>query len=431
MKKGIINRILDKFDKKYLTRIMAYVISSIVAFGVIFYTGYHLMAKLSPGLELLDAKIKTVTISVETDAYIMRNEEPLVSKGGVSGSVVQTVRDGERVSLNGRVADIYSKASPDIEKRISEIEEQIDFLRKNEMDNHSVQSSAGLDSRIYEKVFDIRKSCMSGDYSDVLAMRTDLLLELTKRLILTGQITDYSSQIEALEKEKNELRAQLGACLESVYAEKTGYFFSDYDGYGSIFSVDKIDSMSYNDFISLTESEPEELSAFCVGALVDDYRWYIACEMSKSDAAHIAELDRCEVTFSYSGETLTMDVYRAISQSPGKRAVIIFRCEKMPADFDYTRMQPVSIAQRTYEGFEIPIEAVRVVGGYEGVYILDEVTVEFRRISIVYEDNGIVLCTGNHGDDGAAEEDEIYPWIQLNDVVIVGGHDLYTGKIID
>ena len=52
-------------------------------------------------------------------------------------------------------------------------------------------------------------------------------------------------------------------------------------------------------------------------------------------------------------------------------------------------MQPVTVSAAEYTGFELPIEAVRVIGGYEGVFVLEEVTVEFSGAEYVARDNNM------------------------------------------
>ena len=54
---------------------------------------------------------------------------------------------------------------------------------------------------------------------------------------------------------------------------------------------------------------------------------------------------------------------------------------------------------------------------------------EFRRVNIVYRNDGYVICTGNEGSSGGTD-DEIYPWIKQNDIIVVSGKDLYSGKLI-
>ena len=421
------------FDKHYLLRVGVYVLTAVLAFGVLVYAAYHLLGRFSPGLELVDAVPSSISQTVSVHAYILRDEEPVYAGDMASGSIAPAVRDGSHVSLYGKLADVYSNFSPDTESRLTELDEQIALLEKNQADNRSVQSTSGLDAELYNQLFTIRSHCEDGDFADALSLRTKLLVGIKKRAILTGEITDYDSHIAMLEGEKASLRSGLGASL------------------GSIFSSDKVDSMTFDEFMRMTESDPETREGLCVGTLVTDYKWYIACVMDKADAAHLADRWTCDVHFRYSGETLEMTVYRIIPESPGERAVVVLRCGKMPVNFDYTRMQPVDIVTATYTGYEIPSSAVRVVGGYEGVYVKNQVTIEFRRIHVLCENDGKVICSGKPDfmkyetlPDGSYvldennrrievydPEDAVYPWIAQNDIVVVSGTELYTGKTID
>lgn len=434
-------KLSETFDKRYLTRVGVYVLTAALALGAIVYVGYHVLDRFSPGLELIDAVPSSVTRTIAVDAYIMRDEEPLYTNGTSSGSVAPAVSDGGRVSMYSKIVDVYSNASPDVEKRMAEIDEQITLLEKNRADNRSVQSTAGLDAEIYDHIFNIRSHCADGEYADALSLRTGLLIDIKKRAILNGEITDYSAQISMLQNEKNLLKSSLGTHLETVYSSSTGYYFSKCDGYGEIFSADRVDTMTYDEFVAMTETEPEYSGGLSIGTMVHDFNWYIACPMPKTEAAALLDLRDCNVLFDYSGISLDMELYRVVPQTPGENAVVIFRCEKMPQGFDYTRMQPVRISAVEYTGFEIPLAAVRVVGGYEGVYILDEVTLEFRRINIIYENDGTVICTGkpqsikidksdDTSDEDSAADDEVFPWIKQNDVIVVSGTELYSGKVI-
>lgn len=444
-KQNLFRSITGAFDKNYLSRTAFFVLGVVLAFALVFYVGYHVLDRFSPGLELVDAVPKTVTKTIRADAYIMRDEEPLYASNNPTGSIAPAVSDGGRVPIYSRLADVYAQASPDVEIRLEEIDEQIAILKKNQAQDRSVQSAAGLDTQIYDEFFEIRSHCTDGDYAEALSLRTPLLVEIKKRAILTGEVSDYNAQIRMLEEERASLRASLGTQLESIYSKSTGWYFSEYDGYGSIFSSEKIDSMTFDDFVAMTESEPESVGGLCIGSMVHDFRWYIACRMSKSDAAGMVDMGSCSVLFNYSGESLSMKLYRIVQETPGDESVVILQCEKMPDGFDYTRMQPVEISTVEYTGYEVPIGALRVVDGYEGVYILDEVTVEFRRIHILYRGDDYVICTGNP-DEGVTEETEEEPaetdengdpikpsepyWIRQNDIIIVSGTELSSGKVV-
>lgn len=419
-------------DKRYLGNVGLHILTAALAFGAVAYVGYHLFGGFTSGLELLDAVPKTVTRTISADAYIMRDEEPLYLTSLSGGSVAPAVSDGGRAAMGAKIAEVYSDASAEVEKRLAEIDEQITLLEKNSAEGRSVKSTAGLDAEIYETFFSMRSDCAAGEYDEALGLRTGLLVDIKKRAILSGEITDYSSQIRLLEQEKSQLKSSLGAHLQTVHASSTGYYFSEYDGYGDVFSSDKVDTVTYDEFMDMTRADPSFGSGFAVGMMVHDFNWYIACPMKKSDAGIIADLYKCTVTFEYSDISLDMDVYRVIAQTPGDNAVVIFRCQKMPAGFDYTRMQPVQISAVEYTGFEIPLSAVRVVGGFEGVYVLDEVTLDFRRINIVYQNGNTVICTGKPEEWGenVTSDDIVFPWIGQNDVIVLSGTDLYSGKVI-
>lgn len=428
----------EMFDKKYLSRVALFVVMVAASVGVLFYVGFHFIERFSSNLELVDARLSTVTETISVDAYIMRDEKPIYSSVA-NGSIVPEQHAGSHVNAGGLIAEVYSNSSPDIERRIDEIDEQIALFEKNKAENRSVQSTAGIEKSIYSTIYSMRKSAESGNYADSLSLRTSLIVDIKKRAILTGEITDYDAQISKLERERESLRSQLGTCLQKIYADRSAYFFSDYDGYGDVFRADRIDSMTFADFEEMTSSVTQD-SRSAIGILVSDYKWYIACLMTKAEAATLEELGRCDVSFPYSGTSMKMSVERIIPEMPGTRAVAILCSGKIPEGFDYTRMQPVEISARQYTGFELPAAAVRVVDGHEGVYVMDEVTIAFRRINIIREKSGTVICTGEPTDDiviinekddsPAAAENQEYEWIKQNDVVVVGGTGLYAGKVI-
>lgn len=413
------------FEKRYLNRVAAYALTAVVAIGIMIFLGYHVVDRVTPGLDLVDAVPTAVTEVLEVDGYIIRDEKPLYANNSKEGSIVPAIQNGGRVSVGSKLADVYSDYSTDAEMRLAELDEQIALLTKSKSENRSVQSTAGIEADIYETVASIRSHSENGDYADALSLRAILLVDIKKKAIVTGEITDYDALISNLEAEKTRLRSTLGACLETVYSGISGYYFSECDGYGEIFTADSIDTMTYEQFVNMTQSEPYFGSRLSIGVMVGDYTWYISCMMSRQDSDRFEVSKKYAMEFSYSSETLDMEVERVINDASGKNSIVVFSCEKMPVNFDYTRMQPVRIAVKEYAGFKLPVEAVRVVGGYEGVYIKDEVTIEFRRINVIYENDGYVICNGEPQD-----EDDMYSWIRQNDIVVVSGTDLYSGKVV-
>ena len=153
-----MRKFTELFDKTYLQKWFVSVLSGTLALGLMVYIAYHIYDIFSPELELVDAVPKTITETITSDAYIMRKETPLYS-GVSSGSVAPAIHDGGRIAVGAKIADVYSVSSPDIENRLAEIDEQITFLEGNSSysSNRSVQSTAGIESEIFDNIFTIRK----------------------------------------------------------------------------------------------------------------------------------------------------------------------------------------------------------------------------------------------------------------------------------
>ena len=424
-------RFFEIFNKQYLKRTLITLCSAALALGIIFYISYHLTDSFDTPLGLQNAVYVDESKTIYADGYIFREEKVLYAGTAGQGSVTPAVSDGQRLARYDKAADIYEGTSPDVLARIAEIDSQLSLLEKNEADDVSQVNTSGLDAAIFQNVQDIRAQVENGSFGDAVTMRTGFLVNIKKREILGGDLTDYSTQIALLREEKNNIKSQLGACLETYYSPQSGYYFSpaSVDGYETIFLTDDLADMTYEEFIALTTAEPEQSgrSTQCVGKLVTDFRWYLACPMTKTEAAELEDGYSYTVTFPYNGNmALPLTLETVIPELPGTGAVAVFVCESIPDGFDYTRMQPVQIATADYRGFSVPVSAVRMLDGFEGVYVLDEVTVVFKRIRIVYEGDGYYICV-----EGEEDENSPYGWLRMNDVIITEGTGLEVGKVID
>lgn len=97
----------------------------------------------------------------------------------------------------------------------------------------------------------------------------------------------------------------------------------------------------------------------------------------------------------------------------------------MPEDFSYLRVQSMEITIRVRKGLRVPAEAVRVIDGETGVYILRGGIVEFRRVSVLFERDGDCIV-----DAALTAGDGETPYLALYDEVITAGKDLYVGKVL-
>ena len=441
-------------DREYLKRVLTYVLVSVVAIGAMIYVGYHMVKSFTKGVETMPAYIDNFSESVTLDAYILRHERVISSDA--AGTVNYLVKNGEKVAVGDELADICRSGNAGIRERIDEIDAEIKVL--SEVEAGAAYSSASdatnIEVRIRELLYSAAGSVSENDIIRASSTVKKMLAELNRHAIVTGQISGFKAEIAALEAERASLVSQLTDVAKTIVSDESAYFFYDVDGYEDAFRFEDIDKLSVDDVYAMTGAV-SEASADHVGKMVLDYMWYIAVPTDRGTASYFEEGMSYDIAFGAEDKTLSMRL-RSVKTEPGVngRASLIFESSDMPDDFEYTRMQPVTVKVREYAGYRVPLSAVRVmdIDGTEvyGVYILHGNVVCFRRIEIILTQDGYALCDSTAGvpedDDGYYEfpiigeetsaeteppaEYESIPYLSLYDFVITSARGLYDGKII-
>ena len=109
------------------------------------------------------------------------------------------------------------------------------------------------------------------------------------------------------------------------------------------------------------------------------------------------------------------------------KTVLVFKTDVMPSGFNYLRKQNVQIIEESYTGYKVPSNAVRVINGKKGVYILSGNTVKFKEITVLVEQDGYFIVEER---PSYYEDPDCYDKLGLYDMIIVSGKNLYDGKII-
>ena len=416
------------FDRKYLKRVALWVAVTLLSLGTVIYLGYHIVTAFRTNADMTFARRSTLENTVTCDGYIMRTETPISAGMATEGSLSSALEDGEKVKASEKVADVYSVPSPDIEAKLASIDRQIAMLENCRTVSVTMGDTGAVDDSIFSTVVEMRRASESGNLGREVSLHSDLFLKMKKRDVLTGEITDFDAKIAELNSRKDELRASLGTLLGTVSAPASGYYYSECDGYESIFSADMIDSLTVSSFDGLAKSEPAPSTELDAGKIVTSFKWYLACPMSAEDAGKVklryenAPNVPIRVTMQNNAdEPLDMTVYGILTS--GEDGLVILECGEVKEGFDFTRLQSVRIVTDEVTGFSVPVSAVRMKDGKMGVFILDQVTVEFRRIEVIGESSGNYLCR----EVPAEEADDPSEWLGQNDLIIIGGTGIREG----
>ncbi|MBR6915964.1 MAG: hypothetical protein IKN36_06360, partial [Clostridia bacterium] len=330
------------FDKKYLKRTAFWAAVSILSIGLVAYLSYHIAAGFEKDLNTMFARRTTLQSTVACNGYIFRQETPIAVFSSGSGTLYSALEDGEKTRSSDKVAEIYSGYSPDIGNQLAAIDRQISMLENCRTLSVAIGDTGTVDEGIFETVVEMRRAAETGNLARESSYRSDLFLKMKKRSVLTGEISDFSARIAELQAQKESLRSGLGTLVETVVSPASGYYYSECDGYEALFSSSKIDSLSLTVLNELIASEPVSVEG-TAGKIVTSHKWYLACPMTKEDAAKIGGTGgKFRVTMQNNAETpLDMFVYSVGTASDG--ALVVFECEEVKEGFDFTRSQSVTI----------------------------------------------------------------------------------------
>ena len=94
----------------------------------------------------------------------------------------------------------------------------------------------------------------------------------------------------------------------------------------------------------------------------------------------------------------------------------------MSQDISRLRSSAVRIELGSYKGLKIPYKALRFQDGVQGVYVVKNQILEFKKVEIVYESVGFFVSRIDSNDEER---------VQLYDDIVTEGTDLYEGRAIN
>lgn len=428
-------------DTKYLKKVGLYILCAIASLGLISYVVYHMLDGFTTDISTVTAEVSTKKSTISSDGYIFKDEHYLYST--YSGAINYVVDDGEKVGIRQAVAETFSDSvGYSLRSDLAKIERKIRIIEESTSHvNTATSDTSAVDKKIVSNYHQILKKLSEGKFSHVINSTDNLLIQMNRRQLITGENTGLESLRRSLEAEKAELTAKLSGRSETVSSDESGYFFKEIDGYESIFSKAALDSLTLESFYSLTSISPTSPSGdqSPVGKICTDYKWYIALPVSAAESSLVSIGKTYKAVFPYNYDTeLTLRAEKILTEHAEDRAVIVFSASEMPTGFNYQRVQSVEIVMNESSGYRIPMSAVRIIDGIEGVYTLHGSTVVFKRIDILFETDGYYMVSqtdplsayaAETGDEGEEVPLSPYKYIALYDQIIVAGKDLTDGMV--
>lgn len=412
-------------DTKYLKDIAIYIVTAIVSVFVVVYIIIQMTGNFSQSIETLPAMYVTENEIASLDAYIIRNEKILYSY--YDGNISYYYTNGSKIQKDAVVATISE--GNDIHNEINALEKKIELLKDSSIEDNIIMSDVStIDTRINKLYNTFRDKIENGDIYYVIKKKDELLKLLNRRQVSLKVVSGWEEKIDELQKSLDNLKSDSGNISDTVISERSGYFYDTIDGYENVFSSVDVNIMTLDDYKKLIEAQPFEIeNSGAIGKIALSYDWYIACEILYEDINNFVQGRNYDVIFPYnSDKTINMNLFRVISEPDSERIVLIFKNGIINENFNFLRCQTVDIVRFSYSGYRVPVSAVRIVDGKNGVYILNGSVVEFREINPIFEKNGYFIVEPKD-----VSNPEHTKRLGLYEKIITKGKDYYDGQILN
>ncbi len=372
-------------------------------------------------IKTVSAEFHEVVDGLNVTASVIRTEHLITND--TAGSLHFTVADGERTAKDGVIARIYDNASASITlSRISELERQIADIEQ--MQGYNDKAAADLDlanAKLSTAVNEYVLSCAGGNFDKAAECEDEVISCINRRSLITGEQTDFSERLNALNTELSSLKAALPAEKGRIVADTSGYFISSADGYEQVYTCESPESITPE---FLAETKPSDTPHNVIGKIVSDYEWYIAAPVTLDQSLNYKEGDRVTLkTKLKSSPELSVTVSRVNLSQSEDTAVVVFACSDMNSELSALRTVSVTIVSKSYEGLQLPKKALRVVEEQTGVYVVSGMSLKFVPVEVIYstKDNEYIICKQEKSNENV---------LRLYDEVVVKGRKLYDGKIV-
>ncbi len=409
--------------KRLLTSIAVFLLSSFV----ILYIVIQLVSGLTTDAKYEYTSIQTVEHALEKTGYLVRNEKVLFAEK--KGVLTYSVSESQKLGKDQPIATVYSSESGvDIQKQIFQLDERIGILERSAVDDgYMTADITKIDEKIYDSLVKIRLAVDANDISLASQLKNDLLINYNKRHLITTGKTQYNEKIKDLKEERTRLTDSLQNALCTVNSPEAGYFSTLLDGYETVFTPEKVNSLTIDSYHEIINQDESDYGDLAIGKIILDFDWYTLCEVSSAEADDFSLDKNYKITFSYSsGQKIDGILQKKVSQTDKDTVILVFRIENVPQGFDYTRKQTIQVVKNSFEGLSFPRSALRIVDGVQGVYVVEGNAVGFKKVDIVYMTDSLYFSR----EPGVGEEDA-KKYLSRFDRVITEGKDLYLGKILD
>lgn len=387
---------------------------------LLFYIAFQAFRSFYRPLKTEIVTQNSVTDSIDTEVYVLRNEASL--KANQTGIITPVVNEAQRVAKDQTVVLIFQQDS-DAMAYFNKIkyQKELDHIRKikgaSSFVNLDVEKFKG---DILNQATYYIQSVSDRDFNAFNNEKSELKDKITLKQILSGENIDTSDLENEINQKLNSIESVNGK-YTNVLAPNSGYFISQCDGYESAFDVSKPKELDFDKIKKVLSQPVNKEQAY--GKIISDFNWYVFCDVPKTKGDLMQPGAVYKLDFPYTQKDYERPSVKLLYKENYKDKIrLILVGNTMNENIASLRHEKAKIIRYETKGLRINSQALRTNQKHEkGVYVLNGEVLEFKKVDIIKSTEKYAISR-EHNDDKT--------YVSIYDNVVLGGKNLYDGKVI-
>ena len=359
--------------------------------------------------------------TVKTVGYFIRNEKTI--SAGTSKYIDVILNDGNKVSKNGTIANVYStEDAAKIQTQIRELQ-----MKKDEFENVISTSAKYNEKNSYAS--DIKKSSIKlsqsvskGEFNLAFENASEFLTDVIKDKIACGEITDYSEKLKLLDSEMNALKSRSSSVTSYIKSSESGYFSQSVDGREDVINMKMTENFDRNAYEQIKNACESDVTppARAIGKVVAGSEWQVCFSVKTSDLDNfkVGSIMKIRIP-SVTDSIIKCTVLNIVTE--GEYSYVVLQSNTVTDDLISQRVCELDIIIDSYEGLRVDKNALRKIDGENGVFVKSNGILKYRKVNILYIGSTFAVIEYNPLSKTS---------VQVYDEVVVKGTDLYDEKVI-
>ncbi len=360
---------------------------SIILLGVICFCIFYGIRYIENPVETQTAISEIYENKIDTSGYIVRSEQ--VYNAPASGAVYHYIQEGTRVGKNRVLSTVYTgDVAEETLHELNNINKKIAELENSGGETAYMTGGANSEEDIENLKNNIIKAKANHNISKISGYKAQI-----NGIIKGDAGGNVQISIEELQNRKNSIEASLRSVKNDIYSQISGVFSQNVDSLEGVLTPNSVMSYKIADYKGIADAAKEYKATANAGQpvckVVNNHTWYVMLTVDRENAKNLKIGRTVKLRFGQLPgiEAEATIEYISTEDSNTDKNVVVVKCEQYKEGVYSLRFSEIELILESYEGYKIPISALRVSdSGERGVLVKSGGAQLFKPCKVIYTD---------------------------------------------